>query len=220
MKRIISALTGLVASVFMVSYTVALAAEPTQADFDICNRMAQSKMSNPSASPQSGPQNDAKTQPSATAPQAALNPQIAGEARVENQGNQLPGRADGSKDNAGATPTTGSGTTAKRASPVSPSAAPATKTPATPSPAPTARADTGTQPGTPVSPSAAPAMETPATPSPAASAAAPQAAPSRQTAGETRVENQASQLRGIASASKDDPTYQQAYRDCMNKRGY
>ena len=63
-------------------------------------------------------------------------------------------------------------------------------------------------------------METPATPSPAASAAAPQAAPGRQTAGEPRVENQASQLRGIASAFKDDPTYQQAYRDCMNKRGY
>jgi hypothetical protein len=83
MKRIISALTVVVASVFMVSYTVALAAEPTQADFDICNRMAQSKMSNPSASPQSGPQNDAKT--------------------------HLPGRADESKDNAGATPTTGSG---------------------------------------------------------------------------------------------------------------
>src|SRR5438309_11475222 len=47
----ISALIVLVASVFLVSSTAALAADPTQADFDTCNRMAQSKTSNPSASP-------------------------------------------------------------------------------------------------------------------------------------------------------------------------
>jgi len=104
----ISALIVLVASVFLVSSTAALAADPTQADFDTCNRMAQSKTSNPSASP---------------------------------------------KDNAGATPATGVDTAAKPGSPVSPSAAPASKTPVTPSPAPTPRADTGTKPGTPVSPS-------------------------------------------------------------------
>jgi hypothetical protein len=109
--------------------------------------------------------------------------------------------------------------------PVSPSAAPAMKTPVTP-PAPSA--DAGVKPGTPVSPSAAPAMETPATPGSAptggtgarSSAAAPQAAPSPQTAGEARVANQADQLRGIADTSKDDPAYQQAYRDCMKARGF
>ena len=47
----ISALIVLVASVFLVSSTAALAADPTQADFDTCNRMAQSKTSDPSASP-------------------------------------------------------------------------------------------------------------------------------------------------------------------------
>ena len=47
----ISALLVLLASVFLVSSTAALAADPTQADFDTCNRMAQSKTSNPSASP-------------------------------------------------------------------------------------------------------------------------------------------------------------------------
>jgi hypothetical protein len=110
--------------------------------------------------------------------------------------------------------------------PVSPSAAPAMKTPETP-PAPQGDS-AGVKPGTPVSPSAAPAMETPATPGPApttgagarSSAAAPQAAPSPQTAGEARVANQADQLRGIADTSKDDPTYQQAYRDCMKGRGF
>jgi hypothetical protein len=108
--------------------------------------------------------------------------------------------------------------------PVSPSAAP-TKTPVTPPPP---SADAGVKPGTPVSPSAAPAMETPATPGSAptggtgarSSAAAPQAAPSPQTAGEARVANQADQLRGIADTSKDDPAYQQAYRDCMKARGF
>ena len=47
----ISALIVLVVSVFLVSSTAALAADPTQADFDTCNRMAQSRTSDPSASP-------------------------------------------------------------------------------------------------------------------------------------------------------------------------
>ena len=78
--------------------TAAGAATPTQADFDACNRMAQAKLSNPSASPQSQPQADAKTRPSEAAPQAAPSPQTANEAKVENQANQLRGIADASKD--------------------------------------------------------------------------------------------------------------------------
>jgi hypothetical protein len=50
--------------------------------------------------------------------------------------------------------------------------------------------------------------------------AGPQAAPSQEPAGEARVGNQADPLRGIADASKDDQTYQQAYRDCMKGRGF
>jgi hypothetical protein len=112
----ISVVTAPVAAALVVISTVALAAEPTPTDFDACNRMAQSKLSEPSASPQTQPQTGAKTSSSA--------------------------------------------------------------------------------------------------------AAAPQAAPSPQTAGEARVENQADQLRGIAGTSKDDPTYQQVYRDCMKRRGF
>ena len=129
--------------------------------------------------------------------------------------------------NIGATPGT----------PVSPSAAPAANTPVTPSQAPTPGAEPGIKPGTPVSPSAAPATGPPASPklsSPSASpqsspqvdaktpssVAAPPAAPSPLTADEARVANQADPLRGIADASKDDPRYQQAYRDCMKGRGF
>jgi hypothetical protein len=92
MKRI-SVLIVLVTAVFTATSTVALAADPTQADFDACNRMAQSKLSSPSASPQSQPQTDAKTRSSAAAPQAAPSPQTAGEARVANQADQLRGIA-------------------------------------------------------------------------------------------------------------------------------
>ena len=52
------------------------------------------------------------------------------------------------------------------------------------------------------------------------STAGPQAAPSPQPAGQARVANQADQLRGIADTAKDDPAYQQAYRDCMKGRGF
>jgi len=94
MKRI----SVLLAVAFLGTSTVALAADPTQADFDACNKTAQSKVSSPSASPQGQPQADAKSQPSAGAPQAAPSPQPATEAKVENQANQLRGIADASKD--------------------------------------------------------------------------------------------------------------------------
>jgi hypothetical protein len=166
--------------------SIADAAGPTQADFDVCNREAHARAASPSAAPAM------KTPP--VTPSPAPTP-----------------RADADIKPGGG--------------PVSPSAAPAMKAPVTP-PAPSA--DAGIKPGTPVSPSAAPATETPATPSPApstgtgarSSAAAPQAAPSPQTTGEARVANQADQLHGIADTSRDDPTYQQAYRDCMKRRGF
>ncbi len=166
--------------------SIANAAGPTQADFDVCNREAHARAANPSAAP---------AMKTPVTPSPAPTPRVDADIKA------------------------GGG-------PVSPSAAPAMKTPETP---PTPRGDAaGVKPGTPVSPSAAPAMETPATPGPAPttgagtrlSAAAPQAAPSPQTAGEARVANQADQLHGIADTSKDDPTYQQAYRDCMKGRGF
>jgi len=45
-------------------------------------------------------------------------------------------------------------------------------------------------------------------------------APSDKPAAEAKVENQADQLRGISDASKDDPSYQRAYRECMKGRGF
>ena len=70
----------------------------------------------------------------------------------------------------------------------------------------------------PVSPSAAP--RTTPDPKTPPSASAPQAAPSDKPAAEAKVENQADQLRGISDASKDDPSYQRAYRECMKGRGF
>jgi hypothetical protein len=87
----------LVAAAFLATASSAFAADPTQTDFDACNRMAQSKAS-PSASPQSPTPSDAKARPSTAAPQAAPSPQPAGEARVANQADQLHGIADASKD--------------------------------------------------------------------------------------------------------------------------
>jgi hypothetical protein len=78
---------------------VALAAAPTQADFDACNQMAQSKLSSPSASPQAGAQTHAKSSPETT--QAAPSPDTADKARVEVQADQLRGIAEASKDDPG-----------------------------------------------------------------------------------------------------------------------
>jgi hypothetical protein len=132
--------SGLIAGAFLAGASVAAAADPKQADFDACNRLAQSKLGSPSASPES--RSDAKSQATARDPQAAPSPHTASETR---------------------------GQTAAKSH---------------------------------------------------TSAAAPQAAPSPQTAGEARVGSQADPLRGIADASKDDPTYQQAYRYCMKARGF
>jgi hypothetical protein len=92
--------SALVATAFLATTTLAFAADPSQTDFDACNRMAQSKAS-PSASPQSSTSTSTTTQSSSSpgsAPQAAPSPQPAAEARVANQADQLRGIADASKD--------------------------------------------------------------------------------------------------------------------------
>lgn len=94
----ISTLIVLVGVAFMTSSTVAFAAGPTPADFEACNRMAQSKVSNPSASPASQPRVGASSRSSAAEPQAAPSQETAGQARVANQADQLHGIADTSKD--------------------------------------------------------------------------------------------------------------------------
>lgn len=88
------------AGAFLATASVALAADPTQADFDACNRMAQSKGS-ASASPQTSASSGAQARPSTGTPQAAPSPQSAGEARVANQADQLRGIADESKSDLG-----------------------------------------------------------------------------------------------------------------------
>ena len=87
----------LVATALLAGASVASAAEPTQKDFDACNRMAQSKQS-PSASPKSPADTAARSRPTTAAPQAAPSPKPAGEAKVANQADQLHGIADASKD--------------------------------------------------------------------------------------------------------------------------
>ncbi len=91
-------LSALVATAFLATTTVAFAADPTQADFDACNRIAQSKAS-PSASPQSSTSTTTENRSgTGSAQQAAPSPQPAAEARVANQADQLRGIADASKD--------------------------------------------------------------------------------------------------------------------------
>jgi hypothetical protein len=91
----VSVLAGLLTIGVLGGSTLALAADPSQGDFDACNRMAQAKMSSPSASPQSQTQS-----PSPATQQAAPSPQSASQARVENQADQLRGIADSYKDDA------------------------------------------------------------------------------------------------------------------------
>ncbi len=83
-----------VATVFLVPGRAALAAEPTQADFDACNQMASPRASSPSASPQT----QSPGRSSAAPPQAPLSQD---RARVENQPNQLRGMAEESKNDLG-----------------------------------------------------------------------------------------------------------------------
>jgi hypothetical protein len=85
----------------------------------------------------------------------------------------------------------------KPGTPVSPSAAPTTETPSTPSPSAPAGADRATRPGTPVAPSA----ET-RTPVPGAS---------------TLPEDLS---RGMAAAGQADPAFRRAYVECMKRRGF
>ena len=89
--------SALVATALLAGANAALAAEPTQKDFDACNRMAQSKLS-PSASPKSPADTAVRSQPTTAAPQAAPSPQPADEAKVANQADQLRGIADVSKN--------------------------------------------------------------------------------------------------------------------------
>jgi hypothetical protein len=85
----------------------------------------------------------------------------------------------------------------KPGTPVSPSAAPKTATPLTPSTSAPAGADRATRPGTPVAPSA----ET-RTPAPGAS---------------TPPEDLS---RGMAAAGHADPAFRRAYVECMKRRGF
>jgi hypothetical protein len=69
-------------------------------------------------------------------------------------------------------------------------------------------------------PSASPHTQQPSDGKSGSSTGEPQAAPSQETASQAQVANQANQLQGIEEASKNDPAYQQAYRQCMNDRGF
>jgi len=93
----IAVLIALLVGAFIATSSIALAAGPTQADFDACNQIAQSQVSSPSASPQTPSRTDIKSSSPATT-QAAPSSESADKARVENQADQLRGIADASKD--------------------------------------------------------------------------------------------------------------------------
>jgi hypothetical protein len=154
-------LTGRVLVMFAVSLLAfasrAEAADPTQTDFDACNREAQTRVASPSAAPAT--ERDPATKPG---------------------------------------------------TPVSPSAAPATKSP---NPPPTAGGEVATKPGTPVSPSAAPSRDAPKTPPPAPTTGT--------TDGASKASTASDQLsRGMAPVGQADPAFKQVYVDCMKRRGF
>ena len=95
--RKIRVLSALLAGAFIATSSIALAAAPTQADFDACNQMAESKAGSSSASPQTQSQTDTKSSPTTTT-QAAPSSEPAVKAPVENQAGQLPGIVDAAKD--------------------------------------------------------------------------------------------------------------------------
>jgi hypothetical protein len=109
--------------------------------------------------------------------------------------------------NPSAAPATGREGNTKPGTPVSPSAAPDTKTP---SPAPES-GDTTTRPGTPVSPSAAP-TDAPKTPPPPSTTG--------MTSGTSSASTSDQLSRGMSASGQSDPAFKQAYMDCMKRRGF
>jgi hypothetical protein len=103
-------------SLLMTFGSIADAAGPAQADFDICNREAYARAASPSAAPATG--GDTPTNP-----RTPVSPSAA--------------PATGTPATPSPASTPRADTATKPGTPVSPSAAPATETPATPSAAPT-----------------------------------------------------------------------------------
>ena len=106
--------------------SIADAAGPAQADFDICNAEAHTRAASPSAAPATGGD-------TATKPGTPVSPSAA--AATETASTPSP------------SPAPGADTGSKSGTPVSPSAAPVTQPPATPSPAPTTGTGAGTGAG-------------------------------------------------------------------------
>jgi hypothetical protein len=110
--------------------------------------------------------------------------------------------------NPSAAPAPGREGSTKPGTPVSPSAAPAEKSPSPPPPS----GDPGTRPGTPVSPSAAP-TDAPKAPPPPSSATG-------TTSGTSSASTSDQLSRGMSAAGQSDPAFKQAYMDCMKRRGF
>jgi hypothetical protein len=156
-----------------------LAADPTQSDFDACNKVAQAKLGNPSASPQTG----GATGPAITSPagtpdttsgvqpggqSAKTGPMITGSGRTP----ESPG---GVREGTGAV-SSGAGATSSAAG--------------SPSSAPSASPTTG------------------ATSSGAGAVSS------------NSADMSSPQLRGISEAMKGDVPAREAYRQCMQQRGF
>jgi hypothetical protein len=119
MKTWISA--SLVVGCVLASVAPALAAEPTQSDFDACNRAAQGSVGSPSASPQAGgttgpsittpsgtPDTTQGVQPGGTA--GKTGPMITGTGRTPGStGGVSEGTGALSRDSSAGAPTSGSG---------------------------------------------------------------------------------------------------------------
>jgi len=158
-----------------------LAAEPTQSDFDACNKVAQAKMGNPSASPQAARQTGPEITSSAGTPDTTGGVQPGGQGSktgpmVTGSG-RTPGSPGGVSEGTGAV---SSGATSSGAS-------------ASPS---TGGASSG------------------------ASASSSTGAVSSGAASPGNADMSSAQLRGISEEMKGDAGAREAYRQCMQQRGF
>jgi hypothetical protein len=188
-----------VAAISLTTAALASAAQPTQADFDACNRAAQTAGSNPSASPQSGgATGPAVTSPSGT-PDSTAGVQPGGGAgktgpMITGSGRE-PGTTGGVRQGTGAvTQDSSSSTAAGAAGTGSTGAAGAGGSGSA------GAGTTGSTSGSSTSVSPAPQTGS---------------RPSAGVAGPT-----AGQLTGMSDRGMSDPAYKIAYQDCMLKRGF
>ena len=193
MKTLLS--IALLAAIAFTLAVPAFAAQPTQADYDACNRMAQAAVSSPSASPQAG---------GTASPQAggSAKPQAGGAGSP--QAGVGPGGATGPMGSGPGGATTGGPTTG-------PSATTAAGTPDSTS---------GVQQGGAAGKTGPMITGTGREPGSTGGVREGTGAVSKDSSGAAQTGPSSPQLTGMADRGMTDNAYKTAYQDCMKQRGF